>query len=141
MTIARVQEVPLTEFEDLQSGDILFIDSSHVAKTGSDVNFLYFDVFPRLRPGVRIHIHDIFLPQDYPQEWALDENRSWNEQYVLRALLMFSSRFRVLFGSFFAFRYLPDLVSAALELGIGRYTEAAACGLNVCKRFNNRVTM
>ena len=88
-----------------------------MAKTGSDVNFLYFDVFPRLRPGVRIHIHDIFLPCDYPKEWVLNENRSWNEQYVLRALLMFSTRFRVLFGSFFAFRYLPDLVSVAIELG------------------------
>lgn len=117
LTVARVQDVPLAEFDDLRSGDVLFIDSSHVAKTGSDVNYLYFEVLPRLRPGVRIHIHDIFLPQDYPKEWALEENRSWNEQYVLRALLMYSTRFRVLFGSFYAYHQFPDLVSEALELG------------------------
>ena len=78
-------------FEKLEAGDVLFIDSSHVAKTGSDVNYLFFEVLPRLRRGVRVHVHDIFLPIEYPRDWVIDENRSWNEQYVLRALLMFSS--------------------------------------------------
>jgi hypothetical protein len=93
---------------------VLFIDSSHVAKTGSDVNFLYFEVLPRLARGVRIHIHDILLPVDYPPEWVLRENRSWNEQYVLRALLMFSTGFRVMFGCNYAFRRFPGLVASAL---------------------------
>lgn len=111
---SRVQDVPVAEFERLQAGDILFIDSSHVAKTGSDVNFLFFEVFPRLAAGVRVHLHDIFLPHDYPQAWVLGENRSWNEQYLLRALLMHSAAFEVLFGCSYAFWRFPDRVAAAL---------------------------
>jgi hypothetical protein len=110
----RVQELPLEHFADLQAGDLLFIDSSHVAKTDSDVNFLFFDVFPRLAAGVLIHLHDIFLPHDYPPDWVLGENRSWNEQYLLRALLMHSSGFEVLFGCSYAFWRYPELVIAAL---------------------------
>jgi hypothetical protein len=115
----KVQNVPFTEFERLQAGDILFIDSSHVAKTGSDVNFLYFEVLPRLRSGVNIHIHDIFLPHDYPRKWVITENRSWNEQYLLRALLMYSQAFKVEFGCNYAFWRYPDLVRKALKLENG----------------------
>ncbi len=110
----KVQEVDLAEFQSLAEGDLLFIDSSHVAKTGSDVNHLFFEVLPRLRPGVRVHIHDIFLPHEYPQDWVLQENRSWNEQYLLRALLMDSSRYQVEFGCSYAFWRFPDLVQRAL---------------------------
>lgn len=110
----KVQDVPLSEFATLESGDILFIDSSHVAKTDSDVNYLYFEILPRLAPGVRVHIHDIFLPHDYPREWVINENRSWNEQYLLRALLMHSSGFRVVFGCSYAFWRFPELVREAL---------------------------
>lgn len=112
-----VQNVPLEEFERLAAGDVLFIDSSHVAKTGSDVNFLFFEVLPRLTPGVRIHVHDIFLPHDYPRDWVSNENRSWNEQYLLRALLMYSDTFRVVFGSSYAAHHMPDLVARALPEG------------------------
>lgn len=94
----RVERVGLSWFAELQRGDVLFIDSSHVAKTGSDVNYLYFEVLPRLAAGVRIHIHDIHLPHEYPPDWVIGENRSWNEQYLVRALLMYSTHFRVLFG-------------------------------------------
>lgn len=110
----RVQCVGLAPFLELEAGDVLFIDSSHVAKTGSDVNFLVFEVLPRLAAGVRIHIHDIHLPHDYLKEWVLGENRSWNEQYVIRALLMYSSAFRVLFGCSYAFHAMPDLVARAV---------------------------
>jgi hypothetical protein len=110
----KVQNLALDEFSRLEAGDILFIDSSHVAKTGSDVNYLYFEVLPRLAVGVRVHIHDIFLPHDYPRDWAIDENRSWNEQYLLRALLMHSTAFRVLFGCSYAFWKFPELVKQAL---------------------------
>ncbi len=115
----RVQEVPLSEFESLEAGDILFIDSSHVAKTGSDVNFLYFEVLPRLCTGVRVHVHDIFLPHDYPREWVIIENRSWNEQYILRALLMHSNAYQVVFGCSYAHWRFPDLVRGALALPKG----------------------
>ncbi len=113
---AKVQDVPLSVFEELGEGDILFIDSSHVAKTGSDVNYLYFEVIPRLRPGVKIHIHDIFLPHEYPRDWVITENRSWNEQYLVRAFLMFNKTFRVLYGSAYAHHRFPQLVADALGL-------------------------
>lgn len=110
----KVQNVALHEFVALQSSDILFIDSSHVAKTDSDVNYLYFEVLPRLASGVRVHIHDIFLPHDYPRAWVMSENRSWNEQYLLRALLMHSTAFRVVFGCNYAYSRFPELVRVAL---------------------------
>lgn len=113
----RVERLDPQFFTKLEAGDILFIDSSHVAKIGSDVNFLYFEVLPRLKPGVRVHIHDIFLPYEYPKYWMTDENRSWNEQYLLRALLMYSNAFRVSFGCCYAFFDLPDLVASALGVG------------------------
>jgi hypothetical protein len=112
----QVQNVAISEFETLQDGDILFIDSSHVSKTGSDVNFLYLQVLPRINKGVHIHIHDIFLPHDYPPDWVIAERRSWNEQYILQAMLMFSAGFRVEFGCNYAFSTFPELVREALAL-------------------------
>jgi len=112
----KVQNVPLEIFETLESRDILFIDSSHVSKTGSDVNYLYFDILPRLKSGVKIHIHDIFLPNEYLKDWVLKDHRSWNEQYLLRALLMYSSAFRVIFGCSYAFALMPNKVKTALSL-------------------------
>ena len=109
-----VQCVPLATFGSLEAGDVLFIDSSHVANTGSDVNFLFFEVLPMLAAGVHVHVHDIFLPHDYLPHWVLDENRSWNEQYVLRALLMYSTMFRIEFGCSYAFHAHLPLVKKAL---------------------------
>lgn len=115
LMVEKVESVDLAVFEALGENDILFIDSSHVAKTGSDVNYLYFEVIPRLAPGVVIHIHDIFFPHDYPQDWVLRQNRSWNEQYVLRAMLMFTDAFEVLFGSAYAYYVFPDRVRAICD--------------------------
>lgn len=117
---AEVQDMPMDVFLALRAGDILFIDSSHIAKAGSDVNHLYFEILPRLAPGVRIHVHDVFLPHEYPKEWVLTEGRHWNEQYVLRALLMFSKGFRVLFGSSYAHHALPEELREALASPDGR---------------------
>ncbi len=116
----RAELVAREEFANLQAGDILFIDSSHVAKTGSDVNFLFFEILPSLKPGVLVHVHDIFLPAEYPRQWVIDDNRSWNEQYVLRALLMFSTRFRVVFGCACAALEHGDAVVKALARADGR---------------------
>jgi len=108
-----VQQVQLSEFESLGENDILFIDSSHVMKIGSDVQFLYLDVLPRLKAGVVIHIHDIFLPADYPRSWVMDNATFWNEQYVLQAFLAFNSAFEVLWaGSFMNMKYPERLESA-----------------------------
>jgi hypothetical protein len=112
----RVQDVDVATFGALGAGDVLFIDSSHVAKTGSDVNHLFFEVLPRLAPGVCVHVHDVFLPHDYPRQWVLDDNRSWNEQYVVRAMLVGGRNFEVVFGSSYAFHRFPQLVIDALAL-------------------------
>lgn len=94
-----LESVPLEEFESLEADDILFIDSSHVAKTGSDVNRLFFEILPRLGPGVIIHLHDIFLPWDYPREWVKEKKIFWNEQYLLMAFLMFNDEFEILLAN------------------------------------------
>lgn len=103
-----VQSTPVELFSTLAADDILFIDSSHVAKTGSDVNHLFFDILPRLAEGVIVHVHDIFLPFEYPRAWVIDGRRSWNEQYLLRALLMDSQRYSVLFGVTHAMHLFAD---------------------------------
>lgn len=90
------QEVPLDLFTSLGEGDFMFIDSSHVVQAGSDVNFLYLEVLPRLRPGVVIHIHDIYLPFDY-QRNMLKTVFFWNENSLLRALLTNNEHLRILF--------------------------------------------
>ena len=95
-----VQDVELSRFASLEAGDFLFIDSTHVAKAGSDVNYLYFEVLPRLASGVFVHVHDIFYPFEYPNEW-INEGRSWNEAYLLRAFLEHNDDFEiVLFNTF-----------------------------------------
>jgi predicted O-methyltransferase YrrM len=91
----RVQDVDLAIFQELEENDILFIDSSHVSKVGSDVNYLYLEVLPRLRPGVLIHVHDVFAGFEYPSDWVY-EGRAWNEQYLLRALLIGTTKLDVL---------------------------------------------
>lgn len=111
---ARVQDVPMETFAALEQGDVLFIDSSHVAKAGSDVNFIYFEVLPRLRPGVLVHIHDIFLPNDYPMEWVIDLGIHWNEQYLVRAMLTDSHGFEVLFGCAYALERFPEQLRSLL---------------------------
>ena len=89
-----MQEVPLETFASLGENDLLFIDSSHVSKIGSDVNRLYFDVLPVLAPGVLIHIHDVAGNLEYPRDW-FEEGRAWNEQYLLRAFLMNNRDYRI----------------------------------------------
>ena len=90
----RVQEVPLDLFAALGENDVLFIDSSHVSKIGSDVNRLFFEVLPVLAPGVLVHIHDVEGNLDYPRDW-LESGRAWNEQYLLRAFLMNNTAYRM----------------------------------------------
>ncbi|MBT6199310.1 MAG: class I SAM-dependent methyltransferase [Gammaproteobacteria bacterium] len=89
----RVQDLPLTFFDQLCENDILFIDSSHVASTGSDVCFEYLQILPRLKPGVWVHVHDVFLPMDYPPKWVLERRLAFNEQYLLEAFLAYNKSF------------------------------------------------
>lgn len=90
-----LQRAPLALFDRLEAGDVVFYDGSHCAKAGSDVNWFVFRVLPRLKPGVLVHIHDMFFPRDYPEAWMVERAQTWNEQYVVQALLMDSVRYRV----------------------------------------------
>jgi predicted O-methyltransferase YrrM len=89
-----VQAVPLEIYQHLEAGDILFVDSSHVVKTGSDLHHILFNILPVLKPGVYVHFHDIFFPFEYPKAWVM-AGRNWNENYVLRAFLMYNEKFRI----------------------------------------------
>ena len=112
---AKLQDVPLTTFDVLEANDILFIDSTHVSKTGSDVNRIIFDILPRLAPAVHIHFHDVFYPFEYPKEWVY-EGRAWNEDYILRAFLEFNDAFDVvLFGTWLA-RFHRELLAGLMPL-------------------------
>ncbi len=93
-------EVPLKTFDSLNEGDFLFIDSTHVSRVGSDVNYLFFEILPRLKSGVFIHIHDIFHPFEYRKQWV-DEGRAWNEAYILRAFLQNNDKYEIMLFSNF----------------------------------------
>lgn len=110
---SQVELVPPNVFEQLSHNDVLFIDSSHTVKTGGDVVFLFEHVVPGLAPGVIVHVHDIFLPWDYPQDWVMS-GRAWNEQYLVRAFLSFNSEFEILLGVGWLSQYRPDLLTANL---------------------------
>jgi predicted O-methyltransferase YrrM len=90
-----VEEIDVEFFAQLEANDILFIDSSHTVKFGSDVCYEFLEILPALRPGVWIHVHDIFFPHDYPAEWLLKRRLALNEQYLLEAFLSFNREFQV----------------------------------------------
>jgi len=113
----EVQEVPLRVFQELGEDDILFIDSSHVLRIGSDVQYEFLEILPRLRPGVLVHVHDIFLPAEYPRSWVLGEKRFWTEQYLLQAFLAFNGAFRVVLAAGYLHLRRPDI----LESGFPSY--------------------
>lgn len=91
-----VWDVPMETLVSLRAGDVFFIDTSHVMKSGSDVQFLFFEVLPRLAPGVIIHLHDIFWPFEYPADW-FRMGRAYNEAYLVQAMLSFSRGYEMLF--------------------------------------------
>ncbi len=118
-----VQDMPLSFFTSLEANDILFIDSSHVLKLGSDVSFLLLDVLPRLARGVVVHVHDIPTPFEYPPEWY-EEGRAWNEAPALRAFLIFNRGFEILFFC----EYLVRFQRAAVEAHMPRALRPASPG-------------
>jgi len=108
-----VQQVPLITFSSLGENDILFIDSSHVCRTGSDVNYEILEILPRLNPGVLIHFHDIFLPWEYPHSWVVGDHRFLSEQYVLQAFLACNRDFEIVWASYHMLRAYPDALDGA----------------------------
>ena len=106
---APLQDVDPGIVTALGRGDVLFVDSTHVAKAGSDVNHLFFEVLPRLPVGVWVHLHDIFFPFEYPDAWVR-EGRAWHEAYLLRAFLTHSQAFAIRwFQDFLWTRHRPVL--------------------------------
>lgn len=92
----RLQDVSLELFDTLEENDLLIVDSTHISKLNSDVNKIIFEILPRLNKGVIVHFHDIFYPFEYPTQW-IKENRAWNEDYLLRAFLMYNDKFSIEF--------------------------------------------
>jgi hypothetical protein len=106
---SRAQDIDLKLVSSLQENDILFIDSTHVSKGGSDVNLHFFSTLPALQAGVVIHVHDVSYPFEYPEAWFFEENRSWNELYVLRAFLMHNPIYKIEFFNHFLAQYIRIL--------------------------------
>jgi hypothetical protein len=105
-----IQDVDSSVFRLLKANDILFIDSSHVLKIGSDVQYEYLEILPRLNKGVLVHCHDIFTPLEYPKEWIFKKRWFWTEQYLLQAFLAFNDSFEVFWaGSYMNLKH-PELV-------------------------------
>jgi predicted O-methyltransferase YrrM len=99
---ALLQQADPAPIADLGAGDVLFIDSSHIAMPGTDVDKLFLDILPRLRSGVLVHIHDIALPDAYPAPWAW---RGYNEQLLVGALLQ-GGAYDLVFASHYVARHL-----------------------------------
>ena len=108
-----LQDVPLDLLISLGDGDLLFIDSTHVVSFGSDVVYEYLAILPRLAKGVLVHIHDIFLPSDYPERWLKEHRFFWNEQYLLEALLAMNPSYRVELAVHAASKLIDSIPSIA----------------------------
>jgi len=111
----KVQDITLFKFQELKENDILFIDSSHVLRIGSDVQYEYLEILPRLNKGVIVHLHDIFLPAEYPKDWVLRDYRFWTEQYLLQTFLAFNESFEILWGGSYMHLKHPDDLEAAFS--------------------------
>lgn len=117
---AEILEMPLHDvdaavFTALEPGDVLFVDSTHVSKIGSDVNQLVHEVLPILPPGVHVHVHDIFWPFEYPQDWVY-RGRAWSEAYLLRAYLTHNPRARITWFNHFLAMFHSEEVAAGMPL-------------------------
>ena len=111
----RVQDVELGIFRELSEGDILFVDSSHVSKAGSDVNHILFEILPSLAEGVFIHFHDIHYPFEYPRQW-IEYGMSWNEPYLLHAFLQYNSKFIIRLWNNFLMTFYVDSLRDSMPL-------------------------
>jgi hypothetical protein len=113
------QDVEPEMFASLSANDILFIDSTHVSKVGSDVNYLVFEVLPELQSGVYVHFHDVFYPFEYPRQWICDLGISWNEAYLLRAFLQYNQSFRIALFINYLERFHLDQLRALMPQSAG----------------------
>jgi hypothetical protein len=122
---STLQAAPPDAFDGLKGGDVLFIDSSHILMPGSDVDILLNRVLPRLPAGVLVHIHDIFLPFDYPRMWGW---RNYNEQQGVLPLLA-TGAYRPLFSSVWAARRMAGRLAASVVARLPQPADALATSL------------
>jgi predicted O-methyltransferase YrrM len=111
----RIQNVERSVVDQLAANDILFVDSTHVSKAGSDVNHILFELLPRLASGVFIHFHDVLYPFEYPKEW-FELGISWNEPYILRAFLQYNTQFPIRFWNDFMMKFHSDTIRELMPL-------------------------
>ncbi|MFZ4967163.1 class I SAM-dependent methyltransferase [Pseudomonas gingeri] len=119
LQVQRAQDITIEALNaTLEDGDILFIDSTHTVKTGSDCLHIYLRLLPRITRKIFVHVHDVFLPFGLPQRWLIDHQIYWTEQYLLLALLIDNPRARLLFGSAYHKHFNADLLDSLMH---GRY--------------------
>ncbi len=106
----RAEDLDPARFAALQADDVLFVDTTHTVRTGGDVTHIFLDILPRLAPGVTVHVHDVFLPYEYPRDWVVDQRRAWAEQYLLQAFLAFNRDFEVVLPNYALARAAPDVL-------------------------------
>lgn len=104
----RLEDIPITLFEELEAGDVLFIDSSHTVRPQGDVVLEYLEILPRLAPGVIVHVHDVYTPHDIHPYLVVEQRKIWTEQYVMEALLSGGERFEVLLANYWIGRQHPQ---------------------------------
>lgn len=120
----KLEDTDLAIFDQLKEGDILFIDSSHIIRPQGDVLLEYLEILPRLKPGVIIHIHDIFTPKDYLEEFILKNRYMWNEQYLLEALLTNTNSFKIIAAvNFLKENYFNEIAAKCPVLKIEKFRE------------------
>lgn len=118
---SRVELVPAKFFLQLEPNDILFIDSSHVIRPQGDVLFEYLELLPQLGSQVIVHLHDIFTPRDYLDQWIREETKLWNEQYLLEAFLTGNKDWKVLGAlNFLSHHHCQELASVCPYLTADR---------------------
>lgn len=113
----NLQSIDVNFFKILSGNDILLIDSTHVSKFNSDVNYIIHRILPYLERGVYIHFHDIIYPFEYPQKWLL-EGRAWNEQYLLRAFLEYNGVFKIVFFNTYLEFFYKDIFVKKFPLAL-----------------------
>lgn len=116
LVIELVQDIPVSEFSD---AEIVFIDSSHVSKLGSDVNYEMLEILPHTPVGCFIHWHDIVIPTNYCKDWTASSSQFWNESYMLHAFLLYNKSFSVRWAA----RYMKRLHPEALHKRFPYLTE------------------
>lgn len=110
LVVKKVQDVPITKFQEIRKNDILFIDSTHISTIGSDVNYLILHVIPELKPGTIIHVHDCPLPYEMSRYRIMERKRFWNEMYLIWAFLMGNVKYEIMLLNYFLIKKYPSLI-------------------------------